>query len=203
MGIMRRMAIKLTRDEKKARTRERLLDAAIGVFAEHGYAGATLDAIAAEAGLTKGAVYSNFESKEDLFFALIDRGLGADLTVLADESRPLVERFVDFVSASVAVAESRRGRAYSALELEFALLAQRDERARALVREINQRTRERLGAFLDEQAAREGLALPMEGQAFATMLLGALRGILQQRAIDPEAVSEELVADAVRLLFRG
>ena len=63
---------KLTREQKKAQTRERLLDAATQVFANKGYAAASLDEIAEEAGLTKGAVYSNFDSKDDLFVTLLE-----------------------------------------------------------------------------------------------------------------------------------
>ena len=61
-----------TREEKKARTRAQLIDAAATVFARRGYMAASLDEVAEEAGLTKGAVYSNFDSKEDLFEAVID-----------------------------------------------------------------------------------------------------------------------------------
>src|SRR5277367_4192369 len=55
----------------RAQTRERLLGAAGAVFAERGYDGASLDDVAVAAGLTKGAVYSSFASKEELFYALI------------------------------------------------------------------------------------------------------------------------------------
>ncbi|MDF3337411.1 TetR/AcrR family transcriptional regulator [Mycolicibacterium septicum DSM 44393] len=58
-----------TRDE----VRDRILDAALKVFAAEGFAGATIDAIGHAAGFTKGAVYSNFESKDELFLALLDR----------------------------------------------------------------------------------------------------------------------------------
>lgn len=63
---------RLTRAESQAETRAKLLDAARTVIAEHGYAGASVDAIAEAAGFSKGAVYSNFASKEALVFALID-----------------------------------------------------------------------------------------------------------------------------------
>ena len=55
----------------RAAVRRRLLDAALEVFAERGYASANLDQVAAAAGLTKGAIYSNFASKDDLFFAMM------------------------------------------------------------------------------------------------------------------------------------
>jgi AcrR family transcriptional regulator len=63
---------RLTREEKKAQTRERLVAAATKVFARKGFAATTLDEIAEEAGLTKGAVYSNFDSKEDLVRAVLE-----------------------------------------------------------------------------------------------------------------------------------
>ena len=62
----------LTPERRRAMTREHLLEAAAVVFARNGYHGASLDEVAAAAGFTKGAVYSNFKSKEDLFLALID-----------------------------------------------------------------------------------------------------------------------------------
>ncbi len=68
---------RLTRAESRTRTRSLLLDASERVFARRGYRGASLDEIAAEAGFSKGAVYSNFASKEDLFLALLDRHLDA------------------------------------------------------------------------------------------------------------------------------
>ena len=52
--------------------RRRLLAAAVHVFADAGYDAASLDQVAAAAGFTKGAVYSNFASKDELFFALIE-----------------------------------------------------------------------------------------------------------------------------------
>src|SRR5256885_2715847 len=63
------MAVRLTRAQSAARTRSRLLEAAQRVFFERGFHGASLEAVAEEAGLSKGAVYSRFESKADLFLA--------------------------------------------------------------------------------------------------------------------------------------
>jgi AcrR family transcriptional regulator len=57
----------------RVEVRDRILDAASEVFAAEGFAGATIDAIGQAAGFTKGAVYSNFESKDELFLALLDR----------------------------------------------------------------------------------------------------------------------------------
>src|SRR5688572_24681526 len=64
-----------TRSERQARTRAKLVDAAERLFTSQGFHATSVDAVAAEAGYTKGAVYSNFRSKEDLFFALYERRL--------------------------------------------------------------------------------------------------------------------------------
>jgi len=64
---------RLTREQSRAQTRERLLTAARGVFARRGFHGASVDEIASEAGFSTGALYSNFDGKEDLFLVLMDR----------------------------------------------------------------------------------------------------------------------------------
>src|SRR5258708_1017642 len=64
---------KPSREEKKAATREALLEAATKVFSRHGYVATSVDEVAWEAGVTKGAVYSNFASKDALFAAVIER----------------------------------------------------------------------------------------------------------------------------------
>jgi AcrR family transcriptional regulator len=65
--------VRLTRDERRERTRTELVDAAEARFVEHGFHATSVDQIAADAGYTKGAVYGNFDSKEDLFFAVYER----------------------------------------------------------------------------------------------------------------------------------
>src|SRR5215203_4420697 len=63
----------LTRAEKRERTYEELISAVEKLFIEQGFHATSVDGIAFEAGYTKGAVYSNFEAKEDLFFAVYER----------------------------------------------------------------------------------------------------------------------------------
>jgi AcrR family transcriptional regulator len=65
--------MRLSRAEQVERNRELVLDAARRVFLDRGYSGATLDAIAEEAGFSKGVVYSQFAGKPDLFLALLER----------------------------------------------------------------------------------------------------------------------------------
>src|ERR1700684_4315001 len=64
---------RLTRAEKQAETRARLIQAAASVFALRGFQAATVEEIAEEAGYSHGAVYSNFEGKEELFLAVFEQ----------------------------------------------------------------------------------------------------------------------------------
>ena len=74
----------------RAEVRERILAAAIAEFSARGYSAATLDSIAIGAGFTKGAVYSNFGSKEDLFYALMDRQIHTRSEMVTDLDRKSV-----------------------------------------------------------------------------------------------------------------
>ena len=65
--------MKVTKAEQKAKTRERLLDAAIAVFAREGYPNATVDMIAKEAGTSRPTFYSNFKDKDEISFMLTER----------------------------------------------------------------------------------------------------------------------------------
>jgi len=79
---------RVTRAQRKEQTRDALVDSAYRLFTQQGFHGTSLDQVAAEAGFTKGAVYSNFASKEDLFFAVYERRVEASvqrLDALVDE----------------------------------------------------------------------------------------------------------------------
>lgn len=76
--------------ERRRRTRERLMDAAFDVFAEVGVHTASVEAICERAGFSRGAFYSNFESKEELFFALSDREVDKTLSRASDIARDIL-----------------------------------------------------------------------------------------------------------------
>src|SRR5580698_9295265 len=97
------MAIEpLTPERRRRQTRDHLLDAAAQVLAERGFHGASLDEVAAAAGFTKGAVYSNFKNKEDLFLALLERYWIRESEALhgalASSDTPPESRLPDFVA---------------------------------------------------------------------------------------------------------
>lgn len=89
----------VTRAESQARTRQRILDAAEALFRERGFAGTSLEDVAGEAGYSKGAVYSNFAGKSDLFFAVIEQ----QFDDLADNLRRAVGAAPDLAGQLTAV----------------------------------------------------------------------------------------------------
>src|SRR5882672_9783732 len=77
---------RLTRQESRAATRAKLVESAGEVFAERGFYGASVEEITERAGFSRGAFYSNFASREDLFLAVLDTYLDAEVRALAEAS---------------------------------------------------------------------------------------------------------------------
>ena len=93
----------LTRARRREMTREHLMDAAATVFARDGFHAASLDDVAALAGFTKGAVYSNFKSKDDLFLAVFDHRLNREAGIQQHV------RFVDIVFGQKILPITKKG----------------------------------------------------------------------------------------------
>jgi AcrR family transcriptional regulator len=132
---------RLTREESKAKTRAELLRAAARLFVRKGFVATSLSEIAEEAALTKGAVYSNFESKEELFLALLqERASEAEGFTHDEELAPSdpksapgdtpAERMRNWGRA---ISKLRPHRRNVALFLETNAVAMRSDRARIWV----------------------------------------------------------------------
>lgn len=184
-GILARVT-RLNRAERRSRTRELLLDAAERVFARLGFHGATLDAIAEDAGFTKGAVYSNFPGKDSLFFALLDR------------RRVRLEAQLAAADAGLAATLSSHAEpapggddTWGLLTIEFFLYAVREPEARRAFAELYATTRRVLSASLDHDPAASR-PLDLSSDEIATVALALSTGIGVQAALDPVAVPPDL-----------
>jgi AcrR family transcriptional regulator len=171
----------MTRAESKQQTREAVLAAAREVFARDGFHGATLDRVAEQAGFTKGAVYSAFASKADLFMAVYEA------RVAERSARALEEHSTFAESAAATVGEwrqiMREQRGWSAALTEFWVYASRRPELRQRFRAAHLAWRRTLGSSIEAAAAAEGRRLPLSGERLATaiMALGnglALEGLL-------------------------
>jgi AcrR family transcriptional regulator len=194
---------RLTREEKKARTRAQLIDAAAAVFARRGFVAASLDEVAEEAGLTKGAVYSNFDSKEELFQAVIDERLNEPMLRLAadiDTTGNIADRAMEGARMFVDIAQQERELFLLALEHNI-YVARHPEHAAAFMA----RYREQLAAVADlitAQSEKSGLSLPLPADQMAIAAEALTQGMALQRLADPDSVPDDLLGRVYALLFQ-
>jgi AcrR family transcriptional regulator len=196
---------RLSRQEAKARTRSLLLEAAAAVFAQKGYAGASVDDIAEHAGFTTGALYSNFAGKEELFIELLSArksGRMANATrVVADEEIPIEQRRAMLARQLVDIADEEAGSAV--LEAEFWLYAMRrpdfQQRLAAQFRD----NRDELATVLSNWARGQSRPDDIPFDEVATVLLALFQGLIHLRRTDPALVPDDLYASATRWLFQG
>ncbi|MHB8499208.1 MAG: TetR/AcrR family transcriptional regulator [Acidimicrobiales bacterium] len=196
----------LTPERRRQQTREHLLAAAAEVFAERGFHGATLDEVAAVAGFTKGAVYSNFKNKEDLFLALFkanyDREMDAIRGALADSDVPPEARIPEFVNL-IRDQTTQAGRDFNLLYQEFSLYAARNPSVRDQLTRIDDEGTQALAEILQAERKRVGLE-PLESPLHTARIVELLfRGIGQLRSMRPDVADDEFVEAAIAFVARG
>ena len=185
--------------------REALLDAAARVFAERGYRGSSVDAVAAEAGFSKGAVYWHFAGKEDLFFALLEERVDFPLRQMIELLRtapPEQDMAVEASRSFVEVLDSRRE--LMLLENEYRSLAIRDPKLRERYARSRAELREALAGALEARVSHLGAPpLDIAAEQIATAFLALLHGLTLERLLDPEAVPDDLLGETVALVYAG
>ncbi len=190
---------RLTRDARRAQTRDRLLDAAADVFNRLGYHGASLEAVAEAAGFTKGAVYSNFASKSELFVALAERrgvSSGPGEAVLAMRVGDLVDGMGEMLRAQAA-----RDEAWDVLTIEVWLAAMRDPVLRAIVANGYREMRADLGPLIKRKLTAEGIDTPFTGEELGSLVSAIGSGLILQYYLEPDAVDPALLSRALRRLL--
>ncbi|NRR20365.1 TetR/AcrR family transcriptional regulator [Brevibacillus sp. MS2.2] len=122
---------RLTQAERKQETRQLLIDAAIETFAQLGFHGASVDKIADHAGFTKGAVYAHFQSKEDLFLAILEGQMQLHVSNIHHviDRQPSLSHFIEAMDAYF-MSVQQQNRTWTMLNLEFLLYAMREESVR-------------------------------------------------------------------------
>lgn len=193
------------RSARKAATRARLLDAAARVYADRGFAGATLDDVAREAGLTKGAVYGQFGSKDNLLVALMEERVAAEIAeqiALSDRDETTWKR--PLAGSDRFMAELDEAPDTFRLLVEFWLAANRDEQLRARFARGFEALREMFAGFCRDGAADAGLELSDAAERhMANVSLGLSIGLAMVRLVDPERISPALLGTALSVFIRG
>ncbi|HEY7949075.1 MAG TPA: TetR/AcrR family transcriptional regulator [Acidimicrobiales bacterium] len=196
----------LTPERRRQQTRDHLLAAAAQVFADRGFSGATLDEVAAVAGFTKGAVYSNFKNKEDLFLALFkanyDREMDQLRVTLEASELPPESRLGDFVSLILEQSRETGGN-FGLLYQEFWLYAARNPAAREELTRLEDENVRGIADVLIAERRRQGLE-PLESPERVARIIAVLfHGIGLLRVLQPEVADEALIETAIELVARG
>jgi AcrR family transcriptional regulator len=192
---------RLTRSEQAQRNRGLVLDAARRVFLACGYHGATLEQIADEAGFSKGVVYSQFDSKADLFLALLEARIeqrAKDNAQLAQslansgELQPLLEHFVRGDQATPG---------WLLLVIEFRVHAARDPELSRRYAAAHARTLDGVAAVLATVAAANGRDPAVSPQKLAELALALSVGTTLEQAANPDALGgPELAVQIAQVL---
>jgi AcrR family transcriptional regulator len=193
---------RMTREQSKAHTRERLLDAARSVFASSGFHGASVEEIASTAGYSTGALYSNFDGKEDLFLVLMERE---------------IEEHAREIAEAVAKRDSVAGRATGGAQvwmtmierepellllfMEFWAYGVREPDVRPKVAARFAQVRQLLTRLIADSAREFDLELQIPAEQLAVVIDALADGIARQKLADPAAVPDDLMGRVLSLLL--
>jgi len=180
---------------KRARTRKRLIEAAAAVIAEKGFDRASLEDIAALAGMTRGAVYGNFKNKEELFLALIETQWKPIVPPLKPGAT--LREQMRIVGKTVAgVAKERRK--YAAVATAFQLYTLTHAPMRARLTEKNRA----IYRWIEKELLKVIPAknLPMPAKQFVRVLDAVTTGLLFTYFQTPELITEDVFVAAFEAL---
>jgi len=191
---------RLTREESRAQTRERLLEAALAVFAKDGVEKASIEEVAEAAGYSRGAFYSNFESKDDLLCAVLDREIqreGQEFEAIVSAIPPdaLIGKLREYY------VEMGRDGASCEFWLDLQLHAIRNAAIRPRVAELMSKKREHVISQVQRVYAAICQNPPGSAETVALGLISIAQGIALTRMLDPQAISEQELPKALEKLF--
>lgn len=197
---------RLSRDEQRARTRAELLDAARTVFARQGFHAASVDDVAEAAGYTKGAVYSNFESKEALFLALFEAS-AEDAVATVDAIMAGSDSPEDRIRA---LGEQRGSFAFFSpewhlLETEYSLYVARNEHLRDRLADRQASLRGEIAKRIEQHLADTGATTSYDPEDLARLIGAAGDGLNMQQLAEGERAPDmgQLFSLLLELLLRG
>jgi AcrR family transcriptional regulator len=193
---------RLTRPERQAQTRSELLDAAARVFVERGFEGSSIEAITEEAGYTRGAFYSNFGSKAELFAELLQQRAYAVYRQIAAASaageRPSFRKTGERLAA---IQDDADGQWLFKLWLELLAHAGRDDGFRALAGGFWSATRDMSAKGIRDAFEEAGQQPPASPDRLASAMIALDIGLALQHFVDPEAVPLDAYPELYELLF--
>ena len=193
-----------TQADRRARTRSEILAAAAATFARRGFNAASVDEIAEAAGVSKGAVYYTFPSKDDLFLALLDQRLGerlADMRSTPDSGS--LERQAAQASQFF-FARLDSDPEWAPLLLEFLAHSARESAAREVMSEkFFAASRTAVAEVLTQRTQAAGVELTVPVDRVAAGLTALANGLLIEGPFLPDDAPEDVMATIVGLILDG
>lgn len=190
---------RLSRAESQAQTRARLVATARELFLRDGYASTSLERVAEVAGYSKGAVYSNFDGKDDLCLAVLD-SIQVEVAEAVLAALDGAATFDDALHVFDLWAERRLGDPeWSALEAELAARARRHPGVRHALVERDQKLHAVIAGALERTCTQHGLVTRIPVREVAAALLSLGIGLGLQRSVNP-ALPVQVLSDVARVL---
>jgi AcrR family transcriptional regulator len=191
---------RVTQQERKARTREAIIGAARRLFARHGVEATSLDDIAGEIGMTKGAIYANFKNKRELVYALLERHeVPVDLSALWREGVPLADRLAE-TGRHLAALLKTVPRDTVILDMEYRLDWIRNPRGRDKVKAQQQERMREVRRLIAAADASVGEKPALDAGELLGIVSILASGIARLNVESPGAIREGTVETVFRLL---
>jgi AcrR family transcriptional regulator len=192
---------RLTREESRDQTRERLLEAARKIFVKKGFAAASVEDIAEAAGYTRGAFYSNFSGKSEMLIELLRRDhdrMQATFESIMEEggSREEME-----ARAVANYSQLLRDDESFPLWVEAKLLASRDAKFRPRFNAFRNEKLDQIALYIRTFAERVGTPLPLPADTLALGLVSLCDGVQFFRMCDPQIVTDEVTEKVLSGFF--
>ena len=198
---MKAVRQRLTRQESRLETRTRLLESATQLFARGGYEGASVDLIAESAGYSKGAFYSNFESKEAIFLELLDVHKRREIDALA-------QLLAHDISASellsrIRNSETERSNDFDLglLSAEFQLQACRDKAFAKTYARLHRTHRDTMAGLVLKLFAKLDRTPPSNPKDLADIMMAVITGLSLQRTSVQSPTRRGFVTEAILMIL--
>jgi AcrR family transcriptional regulator len=189
------------RAEKREANRARIQRAARSVFGARGFHAATIEEIADEAGLSNGAIYYNFESKGDLFFALLEERQDERIRHIRETftSAPRQDAALEAETRDV-THSLKANREWWLLLLEFIVHAARSPKLAPKLQTHTRAFKTALAELLEQRFGQRGVALSLPIDDLALAATALADGLALAELSDPGSVRDELLGDLFALL---
>lgn len=188
--------------QRSEETRTKIIEAAIKLFSNRGYNAASVDDICAEAGISKGAFYHHFKSKQELFLALLDDWLQTiDNAIAASQDLSAPETFTRMTEAFPYIFETAGDGL--PMFLEFWLQASRDKKIWEASIAPYRRYHKHFTSLI-KKGVDEGSFVEVDPELASRMIVSTAMGLLLQSLLDPKGADWEKVArDSTTMLVDG